>query len=42
VLEFEHPDLAVNILECHSPDAGFKVGEMKRYRQGPAGWKRLE
>lgn len=42
LLEFDHPNLVVKILECPSPGMGFEVGEMKRYRQGPEGWKRLE
>lgn len=42
LLEFDHPNLVVKILECRSPGMGFEVGEIKRYRQGPGGWKRLE
>lgn len=39
VLEFEHPDLVVRILECHSPRQGFQEGGMKEYKHGSGGWK---
>lgn len=42
LLEFEHPHLTVKRLDCHSPAAGFEVGEIKKYQQAEKGWKRLE
>jgi 3',5'-cyclic AMP phosphodiesterase CpdA len=41
LLEFEHPNLSVKRLDCHSAEDGFEVGEVKEYRQGENGWKRL-
>jgi len=40
VLEFEHPRLAVKIMECLSSTDGFTVGDVKEYVQGENGWKR--
>jgi 3',5'-cyclic AMP phosphodiesterase CpdA len=41
LLEFEHPNLSVKRLDCHSAQNGFEVGEVKEYQQGENGWKRL-
>lgn len=41
VLEFSQPDLRVKQMDCHSTTAGFEIGEIKDYRQGESGWKRV-
>lgn len=41
LLEFEHPDLTVKILESPYPGAAFEIGGIKAYRQGAGGWMRV-
>lgn len=41
LMEFEYPRLIVKQLDCRVAAAGFEVGEIKEYRQGGMGWKRL-
>ena len=41
LLEFEHPNLTVKQLDCHSSTDGFELGEVKEYKQGENGWKCL-
>ncbi|MFN2500953.1 MAG: metallophosphoesterase [Pyrinomonadaceae bacterium] len=42
LIEFEHPRLRVERLECKSPDTGFLLAEHKLYEQSERGWEHIE
>jgi hypothetical protein len=41
LIQFEHPRLVVERLECLTSEKGFVVAEMKEYAQTSGGWERL-
>jgi 3',5'-cyclic AMP phosphodiesterase CpdA len=42
LIEFEHPRLEIQRLECRSLDVGFIAAERKSYIQGDNGWVKVE
>jgi len=41
LIQFDHPRLVVERLECPSPIEGFVAAEVKEYRRTSGGWERL-
>lgn len=42
LLEFQHPGLTVQRLECAVPSEGFKIASTEEFTQGNSGWVRVE